>query len=75
MPLSVQNPAVKWVFELAVMSRSGVVVGNRLREWLKLVSLVLPVALNNNNDSVTSRKKIINLSLGLMGLEWEKIKA
>ena len=25
MPLSVQNPAVKWVFEPAVMSRSGVV--------------------------------------------------
>ena len=26
MPLSVQNPTVKWVFEPAVMSRSGVVL-------------------------------------------------
>ena len=25
MPLSVQNPAVKWVFKPAVMSRSGIV--------------------------------------------------
>jgi len=69
MPLSVQNSAVKWVFELAVMSRSGVVkvaYPNSFRHFSlpSMHEAVDEAVLSNNffqNSSASPRKLLIKL--------------
>ena len=71
MPLSVQNPAVKWVFEPAVMSRSGVVSDALLkgtRFVVAIVSVHLLLFIWFVVQTVTLADQLVNCACHMIGL-------